>query len=267
MPKIRKQYQKGFTTLDNTPLNDENLSWKAKGLFTYLWSKPDDWDYRVIEVANHATDGVGSTSTGVNELEIAGYLQRKQKNENGIFGDSVWTLSEKPIFKNPLTEKPTSDNALSKKPYTKNRQLLNTDELNTDSTNKRMTNNKSLIDAKHSLKDTFDLWQENWGYPNGIAIQDLTEWVNEFGADLVYYSIEYALRRNITSKGADNYIRKMLKEFKKKGIDSVEKAKKEAIQHEQQMSREYQSKGGYYKRSACQDPLHKDYTPPKGYDR
>ncbi len=100
MPKIRKQYEKGFTTLDNTPLNDKNLTWKAKGLFAYLWSKPDDWDYRVTEVAKHSKDGVGSTSTGVNELEKAGYLQRKQNNDHGVFGDSVWTLSEKPIFKN-----------------------------------------------------------------------------------------------------------------------------------------------------------------------
>ena len=136
MPKIRKQYQKGFTTLDNTPLNDESLSWKAKGLFAYLWSKPDDWDYRVTEVARHATDGIGSTSTGVNELEQAGYLKRKQKNKNGVFGDSVWTLSEKPIFKKPITENPRSDNPITDKPYTENRLLLNTDELNTNSTNK-----------------------------------------------------------------------------------------------------------------------------------
>lgn len=141
MPKIRKQYQKGFTTLDNTPLNDESLSWKAKGLFAYLWSKPDDWDYRVTEVARHATDGIGSTSTGVNELEQAGYLKRKQKNKNGVFGDSVWTLSEQPIFKNPLTENPSSDNALTEEPYTENRLLLNTDIQNTDNTNKRLTNN------------------------------------------------------------------------------------------------------------------------------
>lgn len=255
MPKIRKQYQKGFTTLDNTPLNDESLSWKAKGLFAYLWSKPDDWDYRVTEVARHATDGIGSTSTGVNELEQAGYLKRKQKNKNGVFGDSVWTLSEQPIFKNPLTENPSSDNALTEEPYTENRKLLNTDLLNTNSTNKRTSKNKSLVDAQHSIHDVFTLWQNNWGFPNGIAQQDLTEWSKEFGNDLVYYVIETALRRNVKSSGADSYLRVTLSAYKKQGINTVEKAVQEAEQHQQQMIREYQQKSGSRKRQPINEGL------------
>ena len=266
LPKIRKQYQKGFTTLDNTPLNDESLSWKAKGLFAYLWSKPDDWDYRVTEVARHATDGIGSTSTGVNELEQAGYLKRKQKNKNGVFGDSVWTLSEKPIFKKPITENPRSDNPITDKPYTENRLLLNTDELNTNSTNKRTSNNKPLTDDGHSIQEIFDLWENNWGFPNGIAQQDLTEWTNKFGNDLVYYCIEFALRRNINSKGADRYIFKKLSAYKKQGIKTVDEAKQDDDRHEQQMSREYQSMGGR-RRPLHADPVKKDYTPPKGFDR
>lgn len=163
MPKIRKQYEKGFTTLDNTPLNDKNLTWKAKGLFAYLWSKPDDWDYRVTEVARHSKDGVGSTSTGVNELEKAGYLQRKQNNDHGVFGDSVWTLSEKPIFKKPITENPLSD-----KPYTENRPLLNTDELNTDLTNKRDTKTNSASHSNaQSVSQLEKEFEEVWSkYPN-----------------------------------------------------------------------------------------------------
>lgn len=168
IPKIRKQYQRGFTTLDNTPINDEQLSWKAKGLFTYLWSKPDDWDYRVTEVAEHATDGIGSTSTGVNELEKAGYLKRKQKNKDGVFGDSVWTLSEKPIFKKPITENPRSDNPITDKPYTENRPLLNTDELNTDLTNKRDTKTNSASHSNaQSVSQLEKEFEEVWSkYPN-----------------------------------------------------------------------------------------------------
>lgn len=266
LPKIRKQYQKGFTTLDNTPLNDESLSWKAKGLFAYLWSKPDDWDYRVTEVARHATDGIGSTSTGVNELEQAGYLKRKQKNKNGVFGDSVWTLSEQPIFKNPLTEKPSSDFPLTEKPYTENRKLLNTDLLNTNSTNKRTSKNNMLNDARHTFRDVHNLWESNWGFPNGIAEQDLTEWTKKYGADLVMHVITYALRRNINSKGANRYLARTFEQYDKQSIKTVEQAERSEKQHEQQMSREYQSMGGR-RRPVHVDPVKKDYTPPKGFDR
>lgn len=255
LPKIRKQYQKGFTTLDNTPLNDESLSWKAKGLFAYLWSKPDDWDYRVTEVARHATDGIGSTSTGVNELEQAGYLKRKQKNKNGVFGDSVWTLSEQPIFKNPLTENPSSDNALTEEPYTENRKLLNTDLLNTNSTNKRTSKNKLLADAQHSFQEITTLWQNNWGFPNGIAQQDLTEWSKEFGNDLVYYCVEFALRHNVTARGADPYLNRKLSDYRKQGIKTVQAAIESDQRHEQQMSREYQQKGSSRKRQPINEGL------------
>ena len=255
LPKIRKQYQKGFTTLDNTPLNDESVSWKAKGLFAYLWSKPDDWDYRVTEVARHATDGIGSTSTGVNELEQAGYLKRKQKNKNGVFGDSVWTLSEQPIFKNPLTGNPSSDNALTEEPYTENRKLLNTDLLNTNSTNKRTSKNKLLADAQHSFQEITTLWQNNWGFPNGIAQQDLTEWSKEFGNDLVYYCVEFALRHNVTARGADPYLNRKLSDYRKQGIKTVQAAIESDQRHEQQMSREYQQKSGSRKRAPINEPM------------
>lgn len=32
-----------FTVLDNTCVQDKELSWKSKGVHTYLMSLPDDW--------------------------------------------------------------------------------------------------------------------------------------------------------------------------------------------------------------------------------
>lgn len=102
--------------------------------------------------------------------------------------------------------------------------------------------NKVLSDAQHSTQDVFTLWQDNWGWPNGIATQDLTEWINEFGADLVHHAITFALRRNITSKGADRYLAKTFERYDQQSIRTVEQAKQSEQQHQQQMSREYQQK-------------------------
>ncbi|WP_283581082.1 helix-turn-helix domain-containing protein [Limosilactobacillus reuteri] len=104
--------------------------------------------------------------------------------------------------------------------------------------------NKVLSDAQHSTQDVFTLWQDNWGWPNGIATQDLTEWINEFGADLVHHAITFALRRNITSKGADRYLAKTFERYDQQSIRTVEQAKQSEQQHQQQMSREYQQKSG-----------------------
>lgn len=155
MPKIKKQYQSNFTTVDNTVSNDSSLSWKAKGLFQYLWSKPDNWNYTATEVSKHAKDGIDATSSGINELEEHGYLKRTQENKKGCFGGTAWTLSEKPIFKkkakepkrekpiteNPESVKPSTGNPVPENPITENPRLLNTELLNTDIPNTELNNN------------------------------------------------------------------------------------------------------------------------------
>ena len=115
--------------------------------------------------------------------------------------------------------------------------------------------NKVLSDAQHSTQDVFNLWQDNWGWPNGIATQDLTEWINEFGADLVHHAITFALRRNITSKGADRYLAKTFERYDQQSIRTVEQAKQSEQQHQQQMSREYQQKSGSRKRQPINEGL------------
>ena len=126
--------------------------------------------------------------------------------------------------------------------------------------------NNMLNDARHTFRDVHNLWEQNWGFPNGIAEQDLTEWTKKYGADLVMHVITYALRRNINSKGADRYLARTFEQYDKQSIKTVEQAERSEKQHEQQMSREYQSMGGR-RRPVHVDPVKKDYTPPKGFDR
>ena len=230
-------------------IEDKRLSWGARGLLEYMLSKPDDWKFYMSELISHSDkDGRDKTYGYMDELKKYGYVTRKQKrNSNGKFGNQDLIVNDSPLTGFPYTAKPDTDS-----PDTVNPALLNTDfKPNTDIPN----TNKSLVDAQHSIHDVFTLWQSNWGFPNGIAQQDLTEWVNEFGGDLVYYVIETALRRNVKSSGADSYLRITLSAYKKQGINTVEKAVQEAEQHQRQMSREYQQKSGSRKRQPINEGL------------
>lgn len=111
MAQIKKRYTKGFTTISNDILNDKELSFKAKGLFSYLWSLPDDWVYYETEVVKHSTDGRGSVRSGLKELEEKGYLKRgRERNEKGQMINADWELADTPMFKNPTLENPTLEN-------------------------------------------------------------------------------------------------------------------------------------------------------------
>ena len=165
-----------------------------------------------------------SISNWINHLKERGYLKVEMIKDGK-------EIKERRLFpiSTPIKEK---FNTPSKNLYEGNKEKFNTPikenfKENITSINNTSTN-KSLVDAQHSIHDVFTLWQSNWGFPNGIAQQDLTEWVNEFGGDLVYYVIETALRRNVKSSGADSYLRVTLSAYKKQGINTVKKAVQEA---------------------------------------
>ena len=68
-----------FTQVANEVLNDLKLSAKAKGLYAYLYSKPEGWDFAIDRIANDFVDGRKSINAGLHELEEQGYLLRERQ--------------------------------------------------------------------------------------------------------------------------------------------------------------------------------------------
>lgn len=66
--------QKPFTMVGNDLINDENLSWAAKGLLIYLVSKPDNWKVYKSDIVKHATNSKDSVSGIFKELRNTGYM-------------------------------------------------------------------------------------------------------------------------------------------------------------------------------------------------
>jgi hypothetical protein len=74
--------QDRFGIIPNALLNNPNISWNAKGLFGYIQSKPDNWDFAVERIQKDTKDGSTATNSGLRELENAGYLQRHKFKNN-----------------------------------------------------------------------------------------------------------------------------------------------------------------------------------------
>src|SRR5436190_10977535 len=95
MTIIRVVHQKNYTVINNSILGDDRLSWKAKGIWLYAFSRPDDWKFHVEDIINQSTDSADSTYSGLNELEKFGYLDRNRpRNKNGRFANSDWIFYE-----------------------------------------------------------------------------------------------------------------------------------------------------------------------------
>ena len=73
---IRVVKDRDYTTVHNGYIKRNDLSWKAKGIMTYILSNSDAWNINLSEVMTHATDGREGFRSGWNELVEAAYVKR-----------------------------------------------------------------------------------------------------------------------------------------------------------------------------------------------
>lgn len=232
-----------FTTIDNAYLNDVRLSFKAKGILTYLLSLPDDWVIHIDQLVGKSKDGVASFRSGLDELIKRGYLKRYPIMQDGqitrweteIFEslDNRCLLSEnqevevKDIEKrNSLSDK---DEILSKASnqsvdkgndeigVSENQKLDNLDlekqEVDKQSllnTNKKNINNTNDLYRQRAIKEIENLWMKQRGVvkyesleTNPSYCKSLLELINIYGEDPVKKAIK---NTNILAKRRKNKV-------------------------------------------------------------
>ena len=129
--KIEKS--KDYTIMSNYHLRDRNLSYKAKGLLSFMLSLPDDWDYSLAglcSISKESRDGIRAI---LNELKEHHYLEiEKVRGEKGYF-EYNYLIYEKPHFieleydkNNPDTENPHLDYPDMETPTQINTNIQNT---------------------------------------------------------------------------------------------------------------------------------------------
>lgn len=82
--KIEKQ--KNYTVMSNYHLQDRSLSFKAKGLLSFMLSLPEDWDYSMKGLVAVSKENLKAIRTILNELKEHGYLEINQtRGEKGYY--------------------------------------------------------------------------------------------------------------------------------------------------------------------------------------
>jgi hypothetical protein len=82
-----------WTAVDRRTVNDERLSYRARGLLVWLLDKPPDWEWNATTAAASATEGRDAVRAAMRELEAAGYLvRRKAQLSDGRWTTDTWVL-------------------------------------------------------------------------------------------------------------------------------------------------------------------------------
>lgn len=182
MTIYRVKHNKNYTTINNTICKDKRLSWKARGLWLYAFSRPDDWNFHINDLVNQGTDGRDSVRAGLKELEDCGYLIRTQdRDENKKFTSSEWVFFETP---REIKENfPQPDFPSSEKPLTENPPLLSTDcLLSTEEEQQQQTPAKPADGAVFSCLEKIEI-----PWPDKIWI------CKHYDENTVHNAIAYAL--------------------------------------------------------------------------
>ena len=101
MNKIRKK-ELNFTQVSNSFLRDNNISFKAKGLFCYMFSMNENWNFTLQSIATQQKDGLDSIKSAMDELKQYGYVSY-EKHSNGT---GTYFLNDEPNVENPNVENP-----------------------------------------------------------------------------------------------------------------------------------------------------------------
>lgn len=96
-----KRLKDPFVRFSKSIVMDKRLSWKAKGILTYAFSRPEDWSFYKKEMEQHASDGEKSLDSGLKELHDLGYLHKKpcQDSKTGKMEGWEWFFFEVPVTK------------------------------------------------------------------------------------------------------------------------------------------------------------------------
>ncbi|WP_342441273.1 DnaD domain protein [Lysinibacillus sp. FSL K6-0075] len=232
---IRVAKNSNYVVMNRTALNDNRLSWKAKGIMAYMLSMPDDWVFYMDELMTHSTDGKASFRAGFNELKQCGYIERKPIREGQRIKEWETVVHEVPINSLLTDFQEVEKQEVEKQEVgfqeVENRTLLSTD--NNQVLNKPNTDNNQVLttDTKHAQKLYEFFVSRLQKFPSDKLREDIEYYLATYhDADLIIEAFERALiNSRVTNK--EKYATGTLRNWKHEGVTSIQLlTKKEAQQ-------------------------------------
>ena len=155
----KRNKTENFTIVSNELFQRVDISMKAKGLYAYLMTLPEDWKIYKKEVYKHFPEGRTAIDGAFKELIEAGYIRQEQlKDETNRFSGWDYTVYESVEgIVTASAEKPQSENLQSENLHllkTNNNQVLN--QINTTA------DEKPASSLNWKDVETFFIDEEGW---------------------------------------------------------------------------------------------------------
>ncbi|MBQ2639960.1 MAG: helix-turn-helix domain-containing protein [Bacilli bacterium] len=203
--KIEKN--KNYTVMSNYHLQDRNLSYKAKGLLSFMLSLPDDWDYSLKGLCKISKENETSIKTGLKELKDYGYLVIDKLFPNQTQSGKIEYRYN--IYEIPITLNQEGENLPLEIQSVENQRQINTNIINTNNKEDKLDKQiSSFFNEKEHHILTIDLIKLGYIKEDDMRIFDYDELFNEYMNNGVSYRdlikvVNYTCSRIVDRKFKD----------------------------------------------------------------
>lgn len=165
-----------FVRLHKQPIYNKKLSWKAKGILAYAFSRPDNWKFFISEMVKNASDGEDSLKSGLKELHENGYLHKVSKKDpiTGKLDGWDWHWFEEPISENDFQKIiPKGGFSVRRKPpKTGNSDPTKNEATFSKKEEKKKTTQKATALSQESLRLAVFLFEEIKNHDPNFQLSD-----------------------------------------------------------------------------------------------
>ena len=241
--RAKKDKNNTYIKMAEDAFEDENLSFKAKGILGYLMSKPDNWRCQVKDLMKHAKDGNDSIKAGLRELREHGYITKEiMRNDNGAISHWDETIFETPqehakeLFKKQENRRKISQAKKKIALKGKSRKGINPFIVNTKSTTNEISCSKpTLKTADRSVMKTneeIELVEEFEDNICKLGKSTLKKLINYYREKRVSLGLLKTILGYCSDRGAKafTYFQKVLESCLENGITTTQ-AFKQAIKN------------------------------------
>lgn len=191
MAVFRVHKTKNYTLMSNHHLRDKNLSLKAKGLLSVMFSLPDSWNYSIPGLCAILKENETAVKSTIKELKATGYLvvdkKKPCKEEGRSKFEYIYNIYETPqevpdndiIQESPqqgIENLPLETPGVEHHPHNKRTDILTTDKSITDTDKDFILSNKEKKTLPKNGKGS------KTSAPNNINILDINNipsWTTE----------------------------------------------------------------------------------------
>lgn len=255
MAKIQHRHNRQYTVINNHIYEDRNLKLSDIGLFDLLYHFPEDWNFREVDLAKRTSSGRTALRTSLKKLEKFGYLRRERtRNKKGQLVSTNWILDDEgklgdnsiskskkeqnKTMEKPLSDTPTTEKQLLEKPSLDNNLLQSTiptkysvssskhasTATQTDQKFQTKKQAESSLDDLESVSKAYNLWKDIWGKPSEFVKKQISQWVAEFGLDVVLHAFNYAKWKVERASSAGSYLAKVFSNYRQNNVKTISQA-------------------------------------------